>query len=151
MSEIHIGFSFADGRGQTCDVCRSYRLMSEFPDNLTGDSWFDTFRTCLACRSEAEQGAPVWNVTLMGLGDNDSAWEYWERSVPDGVALVNRLLRRTKDRVVLEEHCSLWHVDVRWKGWLPGLERRRRRDWEYVYEVTAQRVPPRFAVTEAAS
>jgi len=146
---ISFSFSYSDGGGKTCESCRQYRRSEDYdPEEGTYDGLTQVCRQCI----EASVGTPVvWHTELTGLGDNDSAWTYWERDVPDGPALVADVLTKTKHKVTLEVTDTTWSRMVRWAGQLPKSVTGRRPKSDDVYLLYTWRIPePMDRVATAA-
>ena len=127
-----------------CEVCRRTYYDGDLVAIESEDEWFRHMLTCAACREAMTDAPPVWNLSLWGLGDNDSGWIYWERSVPNADFAIHKLLGRTEDAEILEEHRSDWLIEVRWNGYLRGTGRPRTGEIK-TYDAWATRVPPALA------
>ncbi|HXH79546.1 hypothetical protein [Nocardioides sp.] len=129
---------------EQCEACRGYSTAGDLVGIESDDRWFDIFTFCAPCREAMAAAPPMWNLSLWGLGDNDSGWLYWERAVPNADFELHKLLGRTEDADILEEHRSDWLIEVRWNGYLRGTGRPRKGEIK-TYDAWAVRVPPALA------
>ena len=129
---------------EQCSVCRRAYAEHDLVAIESDDDWFRHTLICAPCHQAMAEARPVWNLSLWGLGDNDSGWLYWERAVPNADFAIHTLLGRTEGAEILEEHRSDWLIEVRWNGYLRGTGRPPKGETK-TYDAWAMRVPPALA------